>query len=139
MSADILLDTNVIIYIVDTENPEKTARAEQLVRSGADYGDCCISQQVIKETLNVATKKFGYSPEEARHLLEQTLLPLYKETSAPSLYKRGLDVQFRYKYGFYDSIIIAAALELGCKTLYSEDMQHGQKIERMTIKNPFMR
>ncbi|MCY3973848.1 MAG: PIN domain-containing protein [Candidatus Dadabacteria bacterium] len=137
MSVESLLDTNVVIYIVDTDNPEKTAKAEQLVRSGTDYGDCCISRQVIQETLNVATKKFSYSPEEAGHLLERTLLPLYQETSAPSLYRRGLDIQFRYNYGFYDSVIIAAALELGCKTLYSEDMQHGQKIERLTIENPF--
>ena len=137
MSADSLLDSNVLVYTVDTMNPEKTARAERLVGSGVDYGDCCISQQVIQETLNVAIKKFDYSPEDAHHLLEQTLLPLYQETSAPSLYRRGLDIRFRYKYRFYDCLIIAAALELGCRTLYSEDMRHGHRIDQLTIENPF--
>ena len=54
------------------------------------------------------------------------------------LYERGLFIKFRYQYSFYDSLIIAAALEAGCKTLYSEDMQHGQRIEQLIIKNPFL-
>ena len=55
----------------------------------------------------------------------------------PALYRRGLDVQERWKFGFYDSLIVAAALEAGCKRLLSEDMQHGQRIEGLRIENPF--
>jgi predicted nucleic acid-binding protein len=54
------------------------------------------------------------------------------------LYQRALDIQARYRYGFYDALIIAAALEAGCIRLYSEDLQHGQRIERLTIENPFL-
>ena len=54
------------------------------------------------------------------------------------LYKRALDIQARYHFGFYDALIIAAALEAGCSRLYSEDLQHGQRIERLTIENPFL-
>ena len=43
----------------------------------------------------------------------------------------------RYGYSFYDSLIVAAAIESGCKTLYSEDLQHGQQIGDLTIRNPF--
>lgn len=134
---NIMLDSNVLVYGMSTDDSEKSARAVQLVESGIDYGDCCISQQVVQETLNVATKKLDYSSAEAKRLLEMTLLPLYQETSAPSLYRRGLYIQFRYGYQFYDSLIIAAALELGCRTLYSEDMHHGHQIEGLTIENPF--
>ena len=134
---DVMLDTNIVIYTVDTEDPNKTRRAEQLVKAGVDDGDCCVSRQVMQETLNVATKRFNYSKADARQLLERTLLPLYRPISAPPLYRRGLDIHFRYKYSFYDSLIIAAALELGCATLYSEDLQHGQSLGRLTIKNPF--
>ena len=55
-----------------------------------------------------------------------------------ALYRRALEIQTRYGYGFYDSLIIAAALEAGCQHLLSEDMQHGQQIEQLRIVNPFL-
>ena len=53
------------------------------------------------------------------------------------LYLKAIEIQERYQYSFYDSMIIAAALEGNCKTLYSEDLQHDQKIESLTIIDPF--
>ena len=53
------------------------------------------------------------------------------------LYHRALDIQARYRYGFYDALIIAAALDAGCTRLYSEDLQHGQRIDGLIIENPF--
>ena len=53
------------------------------------------------------------------------------------LLERGLRIRSRYRYSFYDSLIIAAALKAGCRDLYSEDLQDGQRIEQLTIKNPF--
>jgi predicted nucleic acid-binding protein len=55
-----------------------------------------------------------------------------------SLYVKSIDIQERYKFSFYESLIITAALEAGCSTLYSEDLQHGQRIETLTINNPFI-
>ena len=49
----------------------------------------------------------------------------------------AFDLQTRYRLSFYDSLIVAAALDAGCKILYSEDLQHGQQIEGVTITNPF--
>jgi len=51
----------------------------------------------------------------------------------------ALDIAERYSFSHYDSLIIAAALQADCTTLYSEDMQHGQVIEgRISIINPFL-
>ena len=58
-------------------------------------------------------------------------------TSLMPLYRHAIDIRFRYGYRFYDSMIIAAALELNCRILYTEDLQHGQKIGQLTIENPF--
>ena len=140
MSADSygLLDTNVIIYLLDGSDPKKFRCAEQLVRSGLSERSCCISQQVIQETLNVATRKLNFTPEDAERLLTRTLLPLLQQIPVARLYERSLRVQSRFQYSFYDSLIIAAALEAGCKVLYSEDLQHGQRIEQLTIRNPFL-
>ena len=138
MSADSFLDTNIIIYRLESDDLKKYKRAEELVQSGLLEGRCCISQQVLQEALNVAIKKLNFSFEDAERLLDKTLLPLCKVTPVASLYHRSLNIRSRYRYSFYDSLIIAAALEAGCKRLYSEDMQHGQRIEKLIIKNPFL-
>lgn len=137
MSAASLLDTNVIIYLLDETHQDKCQRAEELVLAGLQEGECCISPQVVQETLNVATHKLNFSVDDARRLLNQTLLPMCKGPVLSHLYSRGLDIRSRYQYSFYDALIIASALELGCKTLYSEDLQHGQRIEQLTIIDPF--
>ncbi len=54
-----------------------------------------------------------------------------------ALYRSALQLQLRWRFSFYDSLIVAAALEAGCKRLLSEDLQHGQRIETLTIENPF--
>ena len=138
MSADSFLDTNIIIYRLESSDLKKCKRAEELVQSGLLEGRCCISQQVLREALNVAIKKLNFSFEDAERLLNKTLLPLCKVTPMAPLYRRSLNIQSRYRYSFYDSLIIAAALEADCKTLYSEDMQHGQHIEQLIIENPFL-
>jgi predicted nucleic acid-binding protein len=56
----------------------------------------------------------------------------------PATILAALTVAERYGFSHYDSLIVATALEAGCSTLYSEDMQHGQLIDnRLTIINPF--
>ncbi len=57
---------------------------------------------------------------------------------SPALYQRGLDLQARYDFSFYDALIVAAALESGSTRLYTEDLQHGQKIEGLLVENPFV-
>ena len=64
-------------------------------------------------------------------------MPLWRVNPTRALYQRGLDLQTRYRFSFYDSLIVAAALDAGCKTLYSEDLQHGQRVEGVTITDPF--
>jgi len=54
-----------------------------------------------------------------------------------ALYQRALELAQRWQYGFYDSLIIASALAAECDVLYSEDLQHGQQIQSLTIVNPF--
>ena len=72
-----------------------------------------------------------------RDFLRNVLAPLWRVQPSAALYTRTLDVQQRYRFSFYDSLIVAAALEAGCARLLSEDLQHGQLIEGLTIENPF--
>jgi predicted nucleic acid-binding protein len=133
------IDTNVFVYLFDETDNRKREIAGRLVRTALETQTACISHQVIQETLNVVTRKLPspMTPENAQRFLEQILAPLWQIMPNVALYRRGLYIQARYGFSFYDSLIIAAALESGCSRLYSEDLQHGQQIEGMTIENPF--
>ena len=54
------------------------------------------------------------------------------------LYKRALDLRARWQFSFYDALIVAAALTAGCTRLLTEDLQHGQQVEKLTILDPFL-
>lgn len=139
MSAE-FIDSNVFVYLFDETDAAKRTRAEELVRPKSDAGTAVISFQVVQETLNVITRKLKVpvTPEDARRFLGEVLMPLWRVMPSQQLYQRGIDIQSRYRYGFYDALIIAAALDAGCTRLYSEDMQNGQPIEGLTIENPFL-
>ena len=138
MSVENFLDTNVFIYLLDETDAQKRQRAEDLVRRNLEDGSGCISFQVVQETINIAVRKLGFTHERTRLLLENVLTPLWRVNPTSLLYQRGLGVQARYGFSFYDSLIVAAALEAGCTRLYTEDLRHGQQIERLTIQNPFL-
>ena len=137
MSVENFLDTNVFVYLFDETDGDKRERAERLVQQALERETGCISYQVVQETINVITRKLDAALEKARQLLDRVLMPLWRVNPTRTLYQRGLDLQTRYRLSFYDSLIVAAALEAGCKTLYSEDLQHGQRIEGVAITNPF--
>lgn len=137
MSADRFIDSNVFVYLFDQTNPKKRRIAENLVRETLERETGFISYQVVQETSNVLIRKLNATTEEARQFLDRVLLPLWRVNPTEMLYRRGLDLKARYHFSFYDSLIVAAAPEAGCKTLCSEDLQHNQQIEGLTIENPF--
>ena len=139
MSADSFIDTNVFLYNIDDSDPNKHAIASDIIHTALETGQSCISYQVVQECLNAGLRKahIPLDHQTAERYLHTILIPLWKVNPTPVLYQRSLDIQSRYRFSFYDSLIVAAALEAGCKMLYSEDLQHGQRIERLTIRNPF--
>ena len=141
MSAKVFLDTNVFIYQLDASDARKHKIAERLVRDALENEGACISYQVVQECLNTVLRKaeVALDAQGARAYLDAVLLPLMKVSANAALYQRALDIQSRWRFGFYDSLIVASALAAGCDTLLTEDLQHGQVIETLTISNPFRR
>ena len=137
MSAEDFLDTNIFVYMFDETDPIKRQRAETLVRDSLTNMTGCISYQVVQETLNVLIQRLNVSVESTMQMLDDILIPLWQTNPTTSLYRTGLRVQSRYGFSFYDSLIVAAALEAGCTRLYTEDMQHGQQVQQLTILDPF--
>ncbi len=145
MNAEDFIDTNVFVYLFnvfvylfDETNADKRQRAESLVHRSLERGTGCISYQVVQETMNIVTRKLGATPESAQRLLDDVLIPLWRINPTAALYRRGLRLQARYEFSFYDSLIVAASLEADCIRLYTEDLQHGQQIQRLTIQSPFV-
>lgn len=139
MKDKFFLDTNILVYSFDSTSPSKRQVAENLIKN-AHKENGCISFQVIQEFLNVATRKFEVPLEttDAQNYLTKVLYPVCEVFPSESLYFNTLEIMERWKFSFYDSMIIASAMESECTILYSEDMQHNQKIFNLEIVNPFI-
>jgi predicted nucleic acid-binding protein len=123
---------------VDDE-PEKQHLASQLVSSSVEKGHC-ISAQVAQEFFSVAYRKFASQMDDltAAEYLHLVLSSFRWVPSEPSTVSTALALRSRYKLPWYDSLIVAAALDGDCSILYSEDFQAGRVFEgRLTVVNPF--
>jgi predicted nucleic acid-binding protein len=98
-----------------------------------------VSTQVLSEMANVLHRKFGVAyPDIAVALQEIRAACAVHQVTAETI-ALALSLAERYRYAYYDSLILAAALECGCNELASEDMQNGFVIDsRLTIRNPFV-
>ncbi|WP_420641016.1 PIN domain-containing protein [Candidatus Leptofilum sp.] len=133
------LDTNILVYSFDPHAPEKQLIAQQLIETALSSQMGVISSQVVQEFLNVAQRKFAkpMGVAEARSYLNGVLLPLCQHFPSINWYDKALLLREEAGYSFYDALIVAAGVEMGCKTLLSEDLQNGRTIKNMTILNPF--
>jgi predicted nucleic acid-binding protein len=133
------LDSNIILYSIDSASKLKQKTAKSLVADALKNQASLISFQVVQETLNIAQRKFALpiTEQDAQKLLQTILIPLMKVLPSESLYLEALRIKDRYKFSFYDSLIVSAALSQKCERLYTEDMQNGQVIEGLKIVNPF--
>lgn len=132
MNARPFFDTNVLIYAF-REGDSHNQTSRKLLGEGGVTG-----VQVLNEFAAIARRKLGFSWEEvlealvAIRVLCPSVAPLTLET-----HRRALHIAKRYGYQIFDGLVIAAALDVGSRTLYTEDMQDGQEIETLTIRNPF--
>jgi len=133
MSDRPFFDTNVLVYVVG-QHDERTAPAEVLLAEGG-----VVSVQVLNELAAVAHRKLGMSWEEITDALAaiRTLCPAPVPLTVDT-HDAALRIASRYGFHIYDALVVAAALEAECATLYSEDLQTDQVIDgTLTIRNPF--
>ena len=140
MSAD-FFDSNIFIYLFDPTDDRKRSIAHGLIDSAIETDRGCISFQVVQETLRVVTGRIAkpLAPDDAQAFLQHSLLPLWRVMPSAALYTKALNLKARWQLAFDDALIVAAALEAGCKRLLTEDMPDGQRIEGLRIENPFKR
>ena len=140
MSDRIFLDTNIFIYAWDASHLGKQVAALELIRSATEAKIGVISYQVVQEFLNAALTKARrkMTHDDARVYLEKVLRPLLSVPSSIPLFDAAIHLQGRYRFSWYDSLIVSAAQQANCKILYTEDLQHGQRLGDLLIQNPFL-
>lgn len=125
-------DSNVLIYAYSTD-----ARRQRALTTIAGGG--VISAQVLNEFTNVLRKKQKQdwpvieAAVQSLRFRFPDIVPLTSATHAAAL-----ALARDHTLGFYDALIVAAAIEAGCDTLYSEDLQHGRSFSGLSIVNPFL-
>src|SRR5215470_3459318 len=140
MNDRFFLDTNIFVYSFDASSPKKAAQARKLIKSAIETRGGIVSYQVVQEFFNVALRRFAkpMTSAEAEQYLSTTFRPLLSVHSSPALYGEALRIGARFRLAWYDSLIVASAIEGQCDVLYSEDLQNGQQIGSVTICNPFV-
>ena len=132
MSAKACFDTNILIYAF-AQNDPRAEPAETLLAGGG-----VVNVQVLNEFAAVAVRKLGMTWDEVADALGavRVFCPSPRPLTV-TVHEAGLRIARQYGYRLYDALIIAAALDAGCAEVLSEDMQHGQSIEGVTLRNPF--
>ncbi len=131
-TSDRFIDTNVLLYLL-SEDESKANRAEETLAEGG-----VVSVQVLNEFAAVATRKLRMSIAEVREILATIRAVCKVVPIDEATHDEGLRLAEKHALSLYDAMIVAAALLAGCKTIFSEDMQHGQKFaSSLRIQNPF--
>lgn len=131
----IFIDSIIVLYALDVDQ-QKTELAWSLL-----FSRPCISLQVVNECSNVFNRKRHWQLQDVALALDKILRFVSVEYSDIATIRLAWKVQERYRFSYYGSLILAAALSADRLLFaYSEDMQHEQVIEgRLTIINPFQK
>jgi predicted nucleic acid-binding protein len=135
MNDKVFVDTNLLVYAISTD-VLKSGKIEHLFREPFDF---VISTQVINEFVHTCYRKNLLPAAEIRSAVEDFLSFFDLVIIQESTIITALDLKERHSFSWYDTLIVAIALENDCTVLFSEDMQHGMVVdEKLTIKNPFL-
>lgn len=123
-------DTNVLLYLLASD--ERADTAERLLSGGG-----VISVQVLNEFASVASRKLKMTWPEIHEILTTIRAICEVVPLTLKIHDSGLAITERHQCSLYDSMILAAADDAGCQVVYSEDMNDGQTVQSVTIRNPF--
>ncbi len=129
------VDTNVVVYALSGQDPAKQAVAQRLL---AERGAARprLSTQVLAETYRVLTRKLRWAPDDA--LAAVTLLKQLRVVAlTPETQLDALRLAVEHRLSGWDAMVVQAALQAGCDTLYSEDLQPGRRFGSLEVVNPF--
>lgn len=131
------VDTNIWVYAFDQSDSDKFSRATELIAQLITDNVVATSSQVLNEAY-VVLLRILKEPAPVRKIVEQIAECQIVNTDWPLIIS-AIDIGIKNQISHWDALLVAAAVKLGCKVLYTEDLQHGQKINGVTIINPFVK
>ena len=137
----VFLDTNIFVHAFMASDERKRSRAVQLIEGALGTGTGRTSYQVVQEFANVARKKFAQriTTADCTAFIEAAMQPTNRVASSTELLLNAFELQDELRYSFYDSLVLATALQAGASKLYTEDLQHWQLVRgTLHIVNPFV-
>jgi len=132
------VDTNVLVYAHDISAGPKHTRARDLLTELWTAGNGCLSVQVLQEFYVTVTQKVAKpldSPSAAQVIVDLSEWTVHRPSAQDVLDAIGL--HRRYGIAFWDAMIVQSALMVGCRTLWSEDLNPGQSYDSLKVQNPF--
>ncbi len=133
----VFFDTNVLVYCTDTSNPAKQTRSRQLVAQACLDGDGWVSTQVLIELFNVLTRKQKIPAQAARDVV-LSYCAWQVVDSDLALVNAAIDMTLQRQLSIWDAMMVQAAVRCGADTLYTEDLQNGQRFDKLIVVNPFL-
>lgn len=134
MPDKVFIDTNVLVYSLSADD-ERGAKARETLLSSYE---AVVSSQVISEFINTCLKKNLLSLDDAAEASNGFMRALHFAPVHETTINQAIKLVKKYKYSYWDCLVVASALENGCSVLFTEDMQHGQVINnRLRIVDPF--
>ena len=136
------IDTNVLVYLVDADEPGKQSRARELMdRLAMDASETVLLWQVAVEFLACLRRwesRGKISPDQLTRYWQriESMLPIIPPTV--HVIDLALGLCSRYSVSHWDSLLLAACIDSGASTLYSEDLSHGMTYDSVTVMNPFV-
>ena len=132
----VFLDTNVLVYASDRDEPDKRRRARALLRATAADGNGVISTQVVQEFFVAATRKLAIDPLQAKAIVATLHRLDLLEVTLEDI-NQAIDGVVLWQVSFWDALILAVAGRANCSVVYSEDLNAGQRYAGVEVKNPF--
>ena len=138
MSDKIFIDTNLLLYSLDSFDQDRKKHSRSILKKISDQYTGVISTQVMQEFYVAATKKLNADPVIIKGILTQ-LTNFEIISISPELVFSAIDCSILNRLSFWDALIIASAASAKCKEVWTEDLNHGQIILGVRIKNPFFK
>ena len=135
---DVFLDTNILLYIHDVAADDKRKAALDWVRYLAERQKACINLQVLNEIANVLERKRWFAEYSRITAIVDAFTALGSSPVTLATVHQARWVKSQTRYSWWDCILIASAIELGCSHFLSEDLHDGQQIGGLAIVNPFL-
>lgn len=137
MTERLFFDTNVLVYALDPADPEKRQRAADLIRRAVQTARIVVSPQTLNECYRVLTARRNLIPYAKARIFIHELIPFCHAPVDAQTTQMAFHLEDKVRASWWDCVMLASALQAGCRGFLSEDMQDGQEIEGMTILNPF--